>query len=645
MNSLSKSKHGAITYKEMCIIEKYTDGSLRTVFNPIDYDRQVVERLYDLRRKMLEWEDKQRKKVAKDIGQLNVGLYGEQKTDMSAIAGRFRDIAWNVYQLMGVEHELPAIQITDHDGWHYAPGVHSLWKYSALIRGFDVSFEAVATCRTHLDDSSYQTLEMDYRLANGMRAILLPALERYERVFCAYIERVGQIYPEALEKKNYCQDFSSAYGDAGLDYEMTPGNQCVVERIGHYYWACVMERLYAVYERTDNVVAYSHRRRGFYDYKIVLEPKCDLFLFHETNFGYGRVRYFRSTLSYRGVSAINASLLIFFQGAGKVGFSDYTFNYEVEEESFETCFNQVVDIHSEYWDIGEANFVDKYFRKSLADLSDLLLIVANTDTFLQITTLERFAALTSGARNVLLPDEGFKAIELGLNAVEEKVADEAAETILSLARTKSIDECANDPSVRNLIDQLFCSYDPDSLQLIVKKDLVRNRIIHRLASSLAEGFDIGGLAKGVIPPDDGIYAETYEGFDLISMRIEKAMSVIRPIERLRNIAALTRFESIIDSIATTCSIIGEQAQHYISKEIEPELYRRIPERDRVRDQFKGAQAEMETIRQRKGDTGWIEDQIQQLGAQLQDMNNEISRLSGQKEMLESYIRKARALMA
>ena len=644
MSSMSEHEGRIITRDDMCVIERCNDGSLRTAFYPIDHDYQVLDSLRELSGTMLAWENDQRQRLVASISKLGIHLYGEKQSNIETIAGHYRDLVWNVCRLTNVGCGFKAFYpISKHDLWRHDAGIHCLPKYSEFIKGFNVSRDIIEACRARLEESAYERLEDAYRQAIDMRSVLLPALELYERAFCAYVKRARRILPEIFDRKDYCQDFSAVFGDAELDYEITPGNQYIVDGIDEYYWACVMEGLYDVYESMDDVLAYSHRKRGFFNYKIMIESKCDLHLFHETNFGFGSVRYFRSTLSYRGVSAINASFLIFFRGAGKMAFSDYTFNYEVEEESFETCFSDVVRIHAEYQTMGEAAFVDKYFRKSLSDLSDLLLIIANTDTFLQITTLERFDALTTGAKNELIPDQGFEDISFELNASETKAAEKVADMILTDVIAHGIEKCVHNTEINKLVSRLHGSRNPAELQHIVKMDLLRSLIVHRLATSLGEDYDVTALVNEIIPVASGIYVESYKGYDLIAMRAEKAMSVIVPIARLREIAALTRFESIINSIASTCMLIGNQAHDFISKEIVPELKRKMPERDQMKAQLAEMKVKLAAIEHHGGDASWVASQVESLKARLRKMDDEISVLEKQIATLQSYIQSARSI--
>ena len=638
MSSMGVRNRHSITREEMCVIERRADGALQIAFYPISYDYQLFGRLRDLSERMMNWEQGQSSRLIEGVAPILADVVGVQGSDVASIAAHFRDVALDVYRLLGVTVDYSAYCLAAvHDGWHYQTGAHFLPPYSRIIREFEVPREAVEARRPLLEEPDFRELEWAYCQAVALKPWLLSALDEYERAFRDYVEEANRIHPGIFEPKSFCRNFSATYGEAVLDYEITPGNQCIVEWVGEYYWACVLERLYGVYGRMENVEAYSHRRRGFNKYVLDLEPKCDLRLLLETNFGYGSVRYFWSTLSYKGVSAINAPFLIFFHGAGKARFSEHTLNYEVEEESFADCFDDAVRIHSEYREMGEAGFVDKYFRKSLADLSGLLAIVANTDTFLQITTLERFDALTSGPRNDLVPNEGFENMSFELTPEERETCDAIVKTILSIRTAWDIERIATSPRIRELLDKALGRYEATGLQLIVKKDLVRSHIVKGLAPATTGRCDVGELAKRLVTPDDGVFVETYEGFDLVSMRIDKAMSAIRPIERLREIAALTRFEPVIDSIMSTCLKIGNQAQSYISQSIDPELNRIVSERNSFKSQLAVVNAEIEKAKN-NGIPAWLARQSQSLKAQIQGLNGAIAELEQQRRKLADYIK-------
>jgi len=640
MSSLyERGRHG-ITRDEMCVIERRSDGALQTAFRPINYDYEVLGRLRELGEGMKAWEESQTERLLDDIMPLVDGVAGVRGDDVRSVVGHFRDTALDVYQALGidVDHSTPS-RSSAHGDWHYPSGVHLLASRSTLIRGFEVAHEAIDACKPSLEEPDYLELEWAYNQASGLRPHLLAALEEYERAFGAYVERARQVLPEIFDAKSFCSNFSAAYGSAELDYTISPGNECIVQRIGEYYWACVLKKLYGSYESTKSIKAYSHRRRGYCSYKLDLERRCGLQLSMESNFGYGRSGYFWSTLSYRGVRAINAPLMIFYHGAKQDGFSDHTFNYEVEEESFEACFNDAVRLQSEFRRMGEAGFVDKYFRKSLADLSSLLTIVANTDTFLQITTLERFDALTSGSTNALSPNEGFESMILELTPDEEGACDAIAEAILSIRGDWDAERIVTNPRICELLDKALGRYESTGLQLIVKKGLVRSHIVKELAPAISDRRDVGELAKRLIDPDDGVFVETLDGYDLVSMRVDKALSAIRPIKRLRRIAALTRFESVIDSIVSTCLQIGEQAQSYISQSIDPELGRVVPEHNRLKSQLDATNAEIEKAKHRSIPVpAWLARKPQALKAQIRSLDGTIAELEQQKRKLTDYIR-------
>ena len=645
-NKGTENKRHSITCKEMCVVERRVEGSLGIAFYPIPYDYQVLGRLNEISGMVKDWEARRSKELADELGGLVADLRFEPSPDVSTIASRYRELVWSVYQLTGIDADYFAYYPKwDHNKWRYPSGIQSLSEYSTAIRSFDVSYEVVESCRTRLDGPSFLQLRNEHRLATSLRMRLLPALEEYERGFSAYVSQADKIQPSIFERKSFCRQFSAAHGAAELDFDISPGNQCIVDAVGEYFWATVLEEQYSICRRTEKVVAYSHRRLGWgqSEQKITIEPQCDLYLKQRTNFGYGKSRYFETTLSYNGVSAINASQLIFFRETDKVGFSNYTFNYEAEESSFEASFNDIVRVTADYQRLGEAGFVDKYFRKPLADLSDLLSIVASTDTFLQITTFERLNALTSGPRNPLIPNEGFSDSMFHLNKMEEGVVDDLVATILPIAKAYGPEACVNNARIGQLVDRLISHYVQGSLQMLVKGDLARNRVIRKLSVSLGDTLDVGALARAIIPPVDGAYVKTYEGYELISMRVEKATTVIDLIARLRQIASTTKCESSVASIASTCHTIAEQARTFITESIDPELERIAIEQSRVKQQLDRAAAEVVALKQRGIDTSWIEGQVKPLKVQFQTLASNAAALREKKKELQSYIQSASSI--
>ena len=635
MSRLSKNDGRSITKEEMCVIETHADGTLQTVFYPTGFDLYILGQIQKVSGRMKIWEDSRRERLLESIRPMLDDVGRGQEWDVRSALAFFQNLIEDTYLLIeGDEADVPmGDSITVHDDWSDGDGIHSLSAYSRTIRGFGITHETVVACQYRMEEDAYSELEWAYHLAESMRPCLLNALGEYEAVFDAYVNKMKQIVPELFERKSFCRRFSATYGEAELDYTITPGNQCIVDRAGEYYWACVLERLYDVFERRNNVKAYSHRRRGFEDYTFDLERKCNLRLVLKTNFGYGSSSYFGSTLSYRGVSAVNAPYLIFFREARKIGFFNFTYRYALEESSFVTCFDDAVRIHNEYRQMGEARFVDKYFRKSLEDLSGLLRIVVNTDTFLQITTLERFYALTSKARSPLIPDEGFSSVSFALSADEKRAVDAIVSVALSVVNASGVNGCVSDPRIRAMVDQMLGQRKLSDLQLIVKKDLIRSRMVISLASSVP---DVGDLVERLIPSDEEAFMVTYEGYDLVATRVEKADTVIGLIQRLRTIAALTDSQSSIDSIVSTCKQIAEQAQSYITQEIAPELGRKVSERNGLVAQLNAVEIEKAKYR---GVVTWLEGQSQSLKTQIGKLNRAIYEFERRMHVLEDYMMK------
>ena len=651
MSSRAERGGSAITREAMCVIERMPDGSLRTAFHPLAYDAQVVGRLQALGTWMRGREGELGQRLLDAVSPLVADVPGVRESDVGSVVGHFQDVALDVCAATGVDVGLSKLDLAPlHDNACYPDGVHLLSPKARLIRGFDVTFEAVEACGSRLEEPERQCLVWEHRQAAGLMPYLSAALDEYEYLFQAYVGEAAQICPSLFARKSFCRDFDGSYAGAELDYLITPGNQCVVDRVCEYYWACVLEWRYEAYENTEAIEAYSHRRLGWgYACKnsnaIVLDASSDLRLTYETNFGYGRDRYFWSTLSYKGISAINASFIMFFEGAGKVKFANHTFNYEVEEASFEACFDDAVRLHSEFLQLGEARFVGKYFRKSLSDLSDLLTIVAGTDTFLKITTLERFGALTSGPTNELIPDEGFAGISMGLSAAEEGVVARVVDSALAATRAGWTDGCARERQIRAPLDQVLGGYAEGSLQLLVKKDLVRTRIRQGLAPLLPDARDADAIAKRLVAPDEGFLVERYEGYGLMSMRVEKAKAALGPIERLREIAAATGSEPAIGSILGTCSLIAYQARAYISAQIEPELDRMIAERNRVCGMRGAAEAKIADAMRLGYDAGQLQTRSAALVARVRAIDGDIAELNGRRRHLEEYIRRVASLVA
>jgi len=640
MASERQATEAVPTIDSELLMKRIADGQLIVTSEPIDRDASILDALLSAKSEMLEWQKNAMEGIAASARMVDPRLAEErlptsqnEKGSIDRILDRYRE---NLFYLGHyADINLGYFPTSSHNNWGRLNCVSSLSIYADQIRSFDSeSVKKTIDC-LDLEDDERKYLDCVLSETNEIRSLLLPALQAYEEKFEDFTSTVEAIVPGLLSRRSYCCNFSGAFDKSELDYLITPGNQCVVERIEQYYDATVLENLYAKYDVDSNVIAYSHRKLGWTTFKIGLDKESDLELVLKSNFGFGNSSYFVSLLRYKGISAINAPFLIFYSGARKAEFSGHTYSYKIDEKSYRPCFNNAVNLYEEYSKIGEGAFVDKHFKKALSDLSDLLCIVAQSDTFLEITTLERFEDLTSGNHNELIPDEGFSKISFTLSERAIGEAERLSETIWSLYETDSEDYSHAKERVRTIVREALPHGGTSALQEMVTSDLVRNQLIVLLSRKIDELSETTSILDSIAPFQPGIFTKVYKGYELIEMRITKAEAVLSFIDRIMEIAEVVKFEAVLSSMEKSCRAISEQGKKYRANIIEPELNEKLPKRDQAETAMQELDARINAL-EGSSDTAWLKEQRKSTRKGLNELNKTIAKLEAQKDRILNF---------
>ena len=623
------------------LITRENEKRPRITTEPIRREESVVRSLHSTKKEMLEWQEELANNIIESMHSVDPQIVNRhnfggsnERGPIDFILDRFRS---DISMLRNYsDSNLGYFPTSLHDNWRRFNCVASLSLYASQIRGFDPESTKIVVEEGNLEDDESTRLERTLSEAAQIRDVLLPALDAYEEKFNNFTSAVEKLVPGILSRKSYCCNFIGSYGQSELDYVITPGNQCVVDRINQYYDAVLLEHLYAHYDGNNDVIAYSHRKLGWTTFEIDLDSESELGMVLKSNFGYGSSSYFMSLLRYKGINAINAPFLIFYSGVRKAEFAGYTYSYEIREESFCACFENAVELYYEYRKIGEGAFVDKYFRKALSDLSDLLAIVVQTETFLEITTLERFGDLTTGGCNELIPDEGFSQIAFELSKRANEEVDSIAEAIW-VSRRAGDDDIADAKTRVNMIVSDSAGHERTAkLQKLVTADLVRNKLIVNLGLRSDSHAEVKDLIDRIIPAEPGMYTKTFEGFELIDVRITKAESVISFIDRIKKIAEAVRFDNILSSTQKSCRAISEQGMNYYTETIEPKLSAAIPKRDQANAALKELDMKIDSLQKSNSDISWLKKQRESTCRTLSELNTEISKLTSQKNRIQNF---------
>lgn len=629
-----------ITRDSMYVIRK-KGADMQASFERIPEDLTTMRELIGLSRAMLEWDRTKTEELLKSAS-ASKGLISFTFSDERPVEDLMREYIG--YVRMVARYADPDGSMvfntsSAHFQWRNPKSISWIAAFEDYIRDFSTSEEGIRKMAAGLQKEEGKALLGAFSKATRLREMLVMALDEYSDRFEKYVSEITKVCPGIFNRQDYCRKLDAAYGDSELDYEITPGNHSIVDHVGEYYRAYLLGRMYDGYESDGEVIAWSHRKLGWKAFEVSLEKECDLALLLKTNFGYGRSSYFMSTLRYRGVNAINASFIIYYSGQKFAQYADNTFNYPVSEEKFYSCFNTAVEIYEDYVSLGEAGFVDKYFRKPLSDLALMLNMVTKSKVFLDITSLDLFEQLTSDYQVELIPDEGFESIDPSLTgsqlAAIERIVDEVAsgecdEPSLAAARE----------SVERELASLRAHRGSSSLQCVIRQVAFRNQLAQSLRSKISDYSRAANVVNALVPEQSGAHVRRYDGYELAKIRSDKASSVISLIGHLEDIAEAAGFDGIVSSLKDSCTLIRSQDLEYISCEIEPRLESLLPEKDSLSAQLEEASGKLDALSKSGVDTSWISEIVAKTKADLNSVSAEISSLERQRKSLMQYIDKA-----
>lgn len=589
---------------------------------------------------MKAWDTLAVEKLQCDVKSIDPDFHVRQyDTVISSVLRRYIQYVNEVIGHVQTQEPIPLISSSIHDWWIYPSSISRIHTYSRAIREYEVNREAVREAARKLEDDDSSRLLRTYELSIALQGLLLEALQEYESKFDEYVDRAESILPGIFSKKDYCRSFQDRFGRSELDYYILPGNNDIVASMDEYVRAYKLEQLYAEFDRLGDGAAIANRFLGRHQYGIDIDKACDLSMIIRTNLGFGQSSYFNATLSYKGVQAINAYFVIFYRVAQMAEFSGSTYNYEVQESSFPVCFERIKDINDEFLSIGEARFVDRYFRQSLIDLAKLLHIVANSDTFLEVTTISRLNDLTGKTVSQLVPVNSFDDIDLELSTPEREWVHELCDAILSRLQNGEAVHLNEDARIDDLLRTLS---QPTShlsvLQRLIRHDLIRSEVISVLRDNDEHVNCAFDIVNELLPQETGMATESLEGYDLIDYRAAVISRIISLMERLEEIASIVNLEAIIGELIATSKQVCEQAQSYRTDKIAPRLMELAPIRDDLNSRLENLHEHRKRQLEEGSETDDIDARIQNLVDELHTIASEMHQLGAQDSRLESFVK-------
>lgn len=642
MSKLLQINPQEITVRAMCLIRRSDNGNLNVDYEPVPCDSRISKELETISGEMREWD----RSYAESIW--------ERYSNGFPFETFFLNKHENPAERLLREYDQLHMQINNKPCFSLIPqGPHAMWlshdsvSYIAaqggLLRQLSLQKSDIEEKLAALNPGEADKLNSAFNRAVILRERLIKCLDEYDAKYAEYIQRVEALVPNIFSRKKYCRDFSGAYSSSELDYDMTPGNQCVIDNLHEYYHALLLEKMYAHYDAQPHIVAYSSRKHGWSSFLINLDTSKSLTVELKTNFGFGRSSYFLSVLRYKDLSAINTPLIIFYNIAHKFELAGYTNLYELSPASYKQSFADAVEYWDEFKRIGEAAFIERHFSQSLIELRDLLHMVSHTSVFLQFTSLDRFNELTSqssGNRTLYDSRDSTGRFRLpkvaGLNHNDEQIIKSFSDSVTMDEQNQKL---CFDSNLQAGVSASFCfnGADIDTAGL-VRIGLAHQRLFALLKDKLSCNDDAILLTNNTIPYP-GYFIDNYSGFDLIRFRIGKAGIALNLFDRLKSIASVTNLKNVIVDILDICGEIKQQAIDYVRKTIIPALSECQHEKQLLDSQLTEIRNLINIPTATPAEINWAHDHARLLEEGIHKIESKMRLLESNKREIDTYITK------
>lgn len=649
----SPSSHidsGEIATDVMCLIKRKESGELFVCYERIPYNSQIVDKFKEMSATIHGWDHRRAKElfdelVATENPDFAQPFYRDaDNTYMQRVLRTYDNL---LAATCGQQHPRVLVPVSPHAQWLSPNTVSYLADRENAIRQAPLQEESLERGSKLPSDFNRKNAASLLNKLDTMRGKLVACLDDYDKRFAEFVQTARSLVPGLFSKKSYCRCFNGAYGSSELDYVITPGNQCLIDNLPEYYQASILEDLYARYDADPQVVAYSSRKLGWDNFQINLDASGDLKIELKTNFGFGRSSYFLSILCYKGINAVNAPLIIFYNIAHLFELAGFTDMYELAPASYKLCFENAVEYWQEFNAIGEVAFIEKYFARALIELKDLLRMVSCASTFLQFTDLNCFNDLVSqDSLSLVLYDEWNpsdvyrcpSAVDLS-NEDKQQILN----FVMSVSRDQDNQRLNYSLELQSKIQSTFSLNSENNNSVdFVRVGLARQKLLTELYKRFGQAEGIDALADETIPYP-GYFIRTYKNFDLIQFRIKKARVALNLFNELKSIAAFTKLQSVIVSLLEICQDIRRQAEEHIVTSLDPVLSKYQQEKKRLESQLEEIRSKMKSPVIESGEHNWVREQERFISDDIFRISNELQKLENNKRELGAYVAKCNSI--
>lgn len=472
--------------------------------------------------------------------------------------------------------------------------------------------------------------------------------ELFSNQFNVYLREMESVATGITRPKNYCTSLGAPY--TGLDYPPFMSKDVafldevqIVDDVKEYYHALLLEEFYMYADARSEIIGYSHRMRGWAgSTEFSLDSKEEISLELKTNFGYGNSSYFAEILSVCGIKILNYSLPIYYRGIGATEYVKNTRDFEPIESSFKCCFDDAIEKYNEYKLMGKESFLVKHAKKSVDELAGLFTAVTKNSSFCQITELGLFNDLTNAGALTLVFDSEHNGSNCSLDLETERVIEKFVDA-LTVAQDGGLN------AELHLFEELSEPFTADSSDSIIRQMrrlyYVRDRLkklIHARFPGASE-HGVKDVLKNVFPDALGYTVETYEGFNLIEFRIQKAHAVMRMLPNVQSLSKIVEVSTSYKQLIDSCVTISRQAKSFLENDIELEIIKEKKNLDSevraygaYKDRHK-SKSEPYTISRRD------KEKIELLKNSINQTKKRLNELARQKRKIEQYLKKVASL--
>lgn len=409
-----------------------------------------------------------------------------------------------------------------------------------------------------LDDESLSTIDIKYK-------------------YKALVYNIKNHDSSFFDDYDYVDDIKSSY----KQFCLIDNNSLITkERIKNGEIETYLNELYLAYchSKTRNklnssVLAYSHRKTGWNTDNFKLDSNFNISII--TNFGYGHASYFDLLIRYKNINIIPYTKIIYYRYANASSILHCTEDYRVSDDSWEVCYNFVVNEVNKFNNNGSQSFIREHIVKSIDDLCNLINKILKTDVFYFVDIDKLNSYLDLNNKSVIYDYEHL------LRNVNPYAINETAlrEFVMKYKELSNFGYLSyNDKNIlKELSNPIFNSYAKYEMS---QSDINKEKYGYAIAMLLSKYYlefnewgdisdntyseRIQSIVKRIIDIEGNfnILLYRYSGFNLISFRNERMSLCIDLFDSIESLHEIIDSKSYITRIKENAEILSNQNNEF-----------------------------------------------------------------------------------